>query len=352
MSKIVKPGASVNEPGDQTPAGEVAAWDIRSGKLDELLNKATHLARIGAWEVDVARLTIYWSDITREIHEAEPGFEPDVTTAINFYKEGKSRATIIQKMEGAIKDCIPFDAELQIITAKKSTKWIRVIGEPELMNGVCVRVYGSVQDIDARKQAEIRAMHALEERNTILESIGDAFFAVDKNWTVTYWNHMAEKVLHRPKNEILNRNLWEVYADSIDSESYKKYHQAIETKQVVRFEDFYPPLNKWYEISAFPSKDGLSVYFKDITEQLNYIKAIKEQNENLREISWLQSHVIRAPLARIMGLIQLIRNPDQDYTDKQKTLEYLSLSANELDEVIRTITDKTDLPVKLPDSQG
>lgn len=350
MSKIIKPGASMNESGKKTPGGEIAGGDNRSGRLDELLIKATHLARIGAWEIDVARVTMYWSDIMREIHETEPGFDPDITTAINFYKDGESRTTIIQKMEEVIKNCVPFDEELQIVTAKKNTKWVRVIAEPELINGVCVKVYGSMQDINARKQAEITAMHALEERNTILESIGDAFFAVDKNWTVTYWNHMAEKVLQRPKNEILNRNLWEVYTDSIDSESYKKYHQAIETKLVVRFEDFYPPLNKWYEISAFPSKDGLSVYFKDITERLDHIKAIKEQNKNLREISWLQSHVIRAPLARLMGLIQLIKNPNQDPTDKQKTLEYLSLSANELDEVIRTITDKTDMADKLPNS--
>jgi PAS domain-containing protein len=209
-------------------------------------------------------------------------------------------------------------------------------------------VYGSIQDIDARKQAEITANRALEEKNTILESIGDAFFAVDKNWVVTYCNHMAEKVLQRPKNEILNHNLWEVYADSINSESYKKYHQAVETKKATRFEDYYPPLKKWYEISAFPSKDGLSVYFKDITESLNYIKAIEEQNENLREISWLQSHVIRAPLARIMGLVQLVKDPNQNADEKRKTLEYLLLSANELDEVIRTITDKTVMQDNLP----
>jgi PAS domain-containing protein len=158
---------------------------------------------------------------------------------------------------------------------------------------------------------------------------------------VTYWNHKAETVLGKPKKEVLAHNLWDVFSDSIDSESYKKYHQAIENREVVRFEDYYPPLDKWYEISAFPSDSGLSVYFKDITERLNYIKAIEEQNENLREISWLQSHVIRAPLARIMGLINLIKDPHQDAAEKRQTLKYLLLSANELDEVIKTITDKT-----------
>jgi PAS domain S-box-containing protein len=341
MSQTVKPDTPITGTGEQSPAGNVADRDNRFRKLEELLNKATNLARIGAWEVDSIKRTIYWSDITRQIHEAEPGFEPDIEAAINFYKEGRDRTIIVEKMEAAIEHCTPFDVELQIVTSKGNTKWIRVIAEAELFEGCCERVYGSIQDIDARRQAEIAANKALSERNTILESIDDAFFAVDKNWVVTYWNHMAEKVLGRPKNEILDHNLWEVYSDSIDSESYRKYHQAIRTNRVTRFEDYYPPMGKWYEISAFPSENGLSVYFKDITERLDYVKAVEEQNENLKEIAWLQSHVIRAPVARIMGLMQIINDPNQDEAAKAKALEYLSVSANELDEVIQTITDKT-----------
>jgi len=108
---------------------------------------------------------------------------------------------------------------------------------------------------------------------------------------------MAEKMLGIPKADIIGRNLWDVYTNFIDSESYKKYHLALESNSVVRFEDYFPQVDTWFDISAFPSGKGLSVYFKDITERLNYIKAIEEQNENLKEISWLQPHVIRAPLA-------------------------------------------------------
>jgi len=77
----------------------------------------------------------------------------------------------------------------------------------------------------------------------------------------------------------------------------------------------------------------------DITERMRYIKAIEDQNERLKEISWIQSHIIRAPLTRIMGLIPLIAET-KDAADKTQMLEYLMISANELDEVIREITDK------------
>ncbi|MDB5136845.1 MAG: cph1 4 [Mucilaginibacter sp.] len=349
MPPNVNPGNSTTS-SDVTSAatGQVANEDMRFRKLEELLNKVTNLARIGGWEVDLLKGIVYWSDMTREIHETEPGFEPNFEEAASFYKEGENRDAIVKAMEEAIKNGTSCDLELEIITAKGNSKWVRVVIEAECVDGKCIRLYGSFQDIDNRKRAEIAAKEALSERNTILESIGDAFFAVDKNWVVTYWNNMAEKVLGRPKNEILGYNLWKVYTESIDSESFKKYHQAIETNQVVRFEDYYPPLAKWYEISAFPSAGGLSVYFKDVTERLNYIKAIEEQNKRLKEISWLQSHVIRAPLARIMGLIPIIKDLKENNVEKEKSLQYISQSANELDEVIRSITEKSkavDYPI-------
>ncbi len=209
--------------------------------------------------------------------------------------------------------------------------------------GNCTQLIGSVQDITERKKEEQKLKALYKERNAILESIGDAFFAVDSNWTVTYWNNMAEKVLKKPKGKILNKNLWEVFSESIGSESYKKYHEAIETKQAVRFEDYYPPLNKWYEICAYPSNGGLSVYFKDITDNKSYTDAIQEQNKKLREISWMQSHLVRAPLARIMALVPLIAEPKQSDAERWEMLQFLTLSANELDAVIKDITEKSKI---------
>jgi two-component system, sensor histidine kinase and response regulator len=70
--------------------------------------------------------------------------------------------------------------------------------------------------------------------------------------------------------------------------------------------------------------------------------ALEEQNKKLREISWMQSHVIRAPLAKIIGLIPLINDAKENNAERKKMLNYLLSSANELDEVIGNITDKTE----------
>ena len=70
-------------------------------------------------------------------------------------------------------------------------------------------------------------------------------------------------------------------------------------------------------------------------------EALEKQNERLKEISWMQSHVIRAPLARIMGLIPLINDLKENNIELDKMLNYLIVSAHELDDVIGDITDKT-----------
>lgn len=92
-------------------------------------------------------------------------------------------------------------------------------------------------------------------------------------------------------------------------------------------------------ISLYKSIIYSSERKKAVIARENYIKAIEVQNEKLREISWVQSHIVRAPLARMMGLIDLIKDSKTSDDEKEMAMEYLLISANELDKVIMTITD-------------
>jgi PAS domain S-box-containing protein len=86
----------------------------------------------------------------------------------------------------------------------------------------------------------------------------------------------------------------------------------------------------------------------DITERFTYIEAIEKQNAILNEIAWIQSHLVRAPLSRIMGIIDAIKNKGFDSTDNEKLYEYLLISAEELDIIIGDITKKSEQIKPIP----
>src|SRR5690606_25876658 len=81
----------------------------------------------------------------------------------------------------------------------------------------------------------------------------------------TYWNKEAEHVLGKKREDMIDKNLLKAYSNVIDSEFYKQYHKAMQTGETVQFEEQNPSLGKWFEVSAYPSPNNLSVYFRDIT---------------------------------------------------------------------------------------
>ena len=103
----------------------------------------------------------------------------------------------------------------------------------------------------------------------------------------------------------------------------------------------------WMSLSLSPVADydgSLKLWIcvgQDITERVNYIKAIEQQNKQLQQIAWMQSHVVRAPLARLMGVVDLIKNYPNTESEKNELLDHLLSSAHEFDEIIRDISDKT-----------
>lgn len=253
--------------------------NVTEGKeLQQLLDSATTLAQIGGWESDLIQQTYFWSDITRDIHEVDEFFVPDVASSIQFVK--KMQQPLMRKSyDEALMYGKPYDIEVQLITAKGNEKWVRIIGQSEFVNGKCIRVFGSCQDINTQKLNALAVTQALREKDTILESIGDAFFAVDQDLKITYWNRMAASVLGKSRAEVMDRYLYEVYQDDFDDNYHYYLNAAFTEQKSQRFEMHLASLDLWHEVSVYPSYQGLSVYVKDITYRKKAEKDIRESNE-------------------------------------------------------------------------
>ncbi|WP_339615991.1 ATP-binding protein [uncultured Gilvimarinus sp.] len=130
------------------------AYDEKLLRQQQMLEAMSEQARIGAWEVDILSQTTYWSRLTKEIHEVPLNYRPSMTQGIYFYKEGVSRDTIEKSIATAIAAAIPWREELQIVTAKGNERWVCATGKAEIVDGECIRLYGSFQDIHERKLSE------------------------------------------------------------------------------------------------------------------------------------------------------------------------------------------------------
>lgn len=119
---------------------------------------------------------------------------------------------------------------------------------------------------------------------TILESFTDGFFEVDGCWLVTYWNRMAEELLHRPRQEVIGRDLWECYPDAKDRKFFSEYHRCMREQTSTRFEEYLPSLRLWFEVWVFPNGQGLSVYFKDITDRKDSSAQLEDERKKYREL--------------------------------------------------------------------
>lgn len=317
-------------------------------RTEHLLEKATILSRIGNFEVDFVKNEIYWSDTAKEIHEVANDFIPDFNNVYSFYKTGSSLDIMKKSFLESEKKNMPFDTEVQIITAKQTKRWVRVVAVPEFSQGKCLRIIGSFQDIDTIIKIESEVLKANEEKEFILESIGDAFFAMDFNGMITYWNKQSEKLLNISKQKTVGKNVWKIFPKNLHSSFFTYYTKCVEEKKNQHFEVYIDLMDKWLEVTAHPSSKGLSVYFKDISLRketdsrllkLNknlqeYTKELVTANKNLEQFSFMLSHNLRAPVANILGLVNLMDGEDYLPEVKEIFMQEISNNANRLDNII------------------
>jgi PAS domain S-box-containing protein len=139
-------------------------------------------------------------------------------------------------------------------------------GEPDYVIHV-------IEDITDRKRTEEELKEASREIEDILERITDEFFALDREWRFTYINERGLASIQRAKGEsltredLLGRTLWEVFPEIVDAPPYQELHRALHEQKRVEFEAYAPVTDRWLEVHAYPSEEGLSAYMQDITER-------------------------------------------------------------------------------------
>lgn len=138
------------------------------------------------------------------------------------------------------------------------------------------------KDISERKLSE-QALLASEARTrTILESITDGFFALDQDWRFTYVNPQAERLLNRTSGALVGQPLLEVYPGFVGSEFEKAYSRTMREQVATSFTAYYPDHDRWYEVHAYPTVEGITVYFRNVTVRMRAQEALRESEQRFR----------------------------------------------------------------------
>lgn len=195
------------------------------------------------------------------------------------------------------------------------------------------------RDITARKTLET-------QRTEVLESISDAFFAVDQSWRIILVNANHERLTRRKRADTIGRVLWDVFPESRapSLKYWSEYHRAMNERVASHFEEFYPPLQIWTEVHAFPTNDGgVSVFVRDITAKKGDEDHLFSARGFEQKIVAIVGHDIRNPLGAIelaSGRILRQQQPG-DYTVAVKSAQLIQRAVDRIQHIVDDLLDFT-----------
>ena len=207
--------------------------------------------------------------------------------------------------------------DFRILHKNGQIKWIGHVSQAVYDNEQqFLGMRASNRDITERKYLERERTRAEEKSTTILESISDAFFSIDDNMLVTYFNQAAGVALGRRREEVTGHMLFDVFPEARGSIFEQNYTRSLKEKIPLSFETYFgtPPYENWYDVRTYPDQNGISVFFQIITERKRLEEERLETERKLLNAQKLESlgimaggiaHDFNNQLAIVLGNLEL-----------------------------------------------
>lgn len=241
----------------------------------QLFEQSSQMTGVGHWEVNLLTDTLYWSEAVFQIHECSAKSAPSRAEGRAYYVAGNSRDTIGRAFELASEKGIPFDEELEITTEKGNRRWVRTMGQAEVVDGKTLRLYGTIQDITLQK-------NTLSNYLRFVRNLPVAVVMVDQEMRYLATSDQWLKDYGLVNKEVLGKSHYELFPDI--SDRWKHMHQrCLGGEKLGMDEDSYVradgslrwmrwQITPWYQAEG--SIGGLLMLTEDITHQKQDAEAI------------------------------------------------------------------------------
>jgi PAS domain S-box-containing protein len=326
-------------------------------RLEQELSQTNEIAKIGSWEIDLKTQKIIWSKVTKMIHEVSDDYEPNLKTAIDFFKEGTSRELITAAIEKAMKYGSFYDLELQLITAEGNEKWTRAIGQAEFETGECVRLFGTFQDIDSQKRIQDKLQISEDKFRGAFEhsAIGMALTSIGGEWLKV--NKRLQEILGYDESELLSLTFLDIthtddrarnmeFVRKILKGDISSY--SLEKRFIHKSGKIVPVL---LSVSLVRDITGAPMHFvtqiedmtvrKQAEENLRRHRELEIRNKEMEQFTYAASHDMREPLITLSSYAQLLKKEYGGRLDHNGEiyLRYISDSANRMMTLIKGLLD-------------
>lgn len=321
------------------------AKDITEKKnLEHLLNEANRLARIGSWEYNIKDRRRFWSDITKEIHGYDPSSTLDLDKIQDHTKPGKNKEIFEKAVAHALETYSGWDMEIEIITTGGQEKWVRSIGAVEYLNGEPYRLYGSLQDIDARKRAEEAARKSTEVYTIVSKTTNDSIWDWDLITNeVTRPGRKLENLLGYDGPTQEGKGFWENHTNPDDKERLMSRLAAfINDPSQTYWEDEFKVMKPDGTYSTFFDRAYLirdengkalrmigasqditklkesEMQLKALNDELQkHVKELAASNAELEQFAYIASHDLQEPLRMVTSFLSQIERKYSDVLDEK-----------------------------------
>lgn len=251
------------------------------------LELALESGQLGPWEWNIQEGVVKWSPAIERMHGIPVGSFDGTFEAYKRDIHPEDVARVLAELQVALQRKTEHHLLYRIIRPDGETRWLEANGRFVLdKNGEVQRLIGVCRDVTERKSAEEANARAELGRSMaeIIDGISDPFSVMDRELRVVFCNHASAKLLGTTPDTLVGKTPGEIISGIEDSSFVRAYRKVLETQTPLSMEDYFAPLDRWYEVSIYPLRDGLATYSRDVTERkrVELLRARLTRHEKLR----------------------------------------------------------------------